>query len=107
MTNQKPNSIRAAVVKDFNKGYEVRDVDVPTDLGSNNIIIRIAAAGYCHTDLQMIQGVYESDGAKPSLIGSHEPAKTVSRKGQMRDNTTFRRSRGIYQYLQPWSFCSL
>ncbi|KAJ5965705.1 hypothetical protein N7481_012419 [Penicillium waksmanii] len=81
MTNEIPKSMRAAVVKDFNKGYEVRDVDVPTDLGPNDILVKIAAAGYCHTDLQVMQGVYESDGAKPGLIGSHEPAGTVVKEG--------------------------
>lgn len=81
MTDQIPKTMRAAVVKDFNKGYEVRDVEVPTDLGPNDILIKIAAAGYCHTDLQVEQGVYASDGAKPGLIGSHEPAGVVVKAG--------------------------
>lgn len=81
MTDQIPKTMRAAVVKDFNKGYEVRDVQVPTDLGPNDILVKIAAAGYCHTDLQVEQGVYASAGAKPGLIGSHEPAGTVVKTG--------------------------
>lgn len=81
MTEQIPKTMRAAVVKDFNKGYEVRDIDVPTDLGPNDILVKIAAAGYCHTDLQVLQGVYESAGAKPGLVGSHEPAGTVVKAG--------------------------
>ncbi|KAJ5702347.1 hypothetical protein N7488_009895 [Penicillium malachiteum] len=81
MTDQIPHTLRAAVVKDFNQGYEVRDVDVPTDLGPNDILIKIGAAGYCHTDLQVMQGVYESSGAKPGLIGSHEPAGVVVKVG--------------------------
>lgn len=81
MSDQIPKSMRAAVVKDFNKGYEVRDVEVPANLGPNDILIKIAAAGYCHTDLQVMQGVYASDGAKPGLIGSHEPAGTVVKAG--------------------------
>ncbi|KAJ5663079.1 hypothetical protein N7507_003810 [Penicillium longicatenatum] len=81
MTEQIPKSMRAAVVKDFNKGYEVRDIDVPADLGPNDILVKVAAAGYCHTDLQVEQGVYESAGAKPGLVGSHEPAGTVVKAG--------------------------
>ena len=81
MTAQIPKTMRAAVVKDFNKGYEVRDVEVPTNLGPNDILVKIAAAGYCHTDLQVMQGVYASSGAKPGLVGSHEPAGVVVKAG--------------------------
>lgn len=81
MTSEIPKTMRAAVVKDFNKGYEVRDVPVPTDLGPTDILVKIAAAGYCHTDLQVMQGVYESAGAKPGLIGSHEPVGVVVKAG--------------------------
>ncbi|OLN95652.1 Alcohol dehydrogenase 1 [Colletotrichum chlorophyti] len=81
MADSIPNKMRAATIKDFNKGYEVKDVDVPTDLGPNDVLVKIAAAGYCHTDLQVQQGVYESAGAHPGLVGSHEPAGTVVKLG--------------------------
>lgn len=81
MSNQIPPKMKAAVVKDFKKGYEVREVDVPSDLGPNDVLVKIHAAGYCHTDLQVMEGVYESDGAKPGLIGSHEPAGEVVKTG--------------------------
>ncbi|KAL0935463.1 alcohol dehydrogenase-like domain-containing protein [Colletotrichum truncatum] len=77
MADQIPKQMRAAAIKDFNKGYEIKDVNVPTDLGPNDVLVKIAAAGYCHTDLQVQEGVYESAGAKPGLIGSHEPAGTI------------------------------
>ncbi len=76
-----PQKMRAATIKDFKKGYEVKDIDVPTDLGPNDILLKIAAAGYCHTDLQVMEGVYESQGAKPGLVGSHEPVGTVVKAG--------------------------
>ncbi|KAJ5716272.1 hypothetical protein N7493_008183 [Penicillium malachiteum] len=81
MTGQIPHTMRAAVVKDFNQGYEVCDVDVPTDFGPNDVLLKIGAAGYCHTDLQLMQGVYESSGTKPCLIGSQEPAGVVVKAG--------------------------
>lgn len=81
MSDQIPHTMRAAVVKDFNQGYEVRDVEVPADLGPTDVLVKIAAAGYCHTDLQVMQGVYASAGAKPGLVGSHEPAGEVVRAG--------------------------
>ncbi|KAJ5633464.1 hypothetical protein N7490_009803 [Penicillium lividum] len=81
MMDKIPQTMKAAVVKDFQKGYEVRDVKVPSELGPNDILVKIGAAGYCHTDLQVMEGVYESGGAKPGLIGSHEPCGTVVKIG--------------------------
>ncbi|PWY99951.1 GroES-like protein [Testicularia cyperi] len=78
---QIPKQMKAATIKDFKKGYEVKNIDVPTDLGPHDILIKIGAAGYCHTDLQVMDGVYESQGAKPGLVGSHEPVGTVVKVG--------------------------
>lgn len=80
-SEQIPQKMRSAVIKDFKQGYEVKDIDVPVDLGPNDILVKIAAAGYCHTDLQVMEGVYASAGAKPGLVGSHEPAGTVVKAG--------------------------
>ncbi|KAK6207985.1 alcohol dehydrogenase GroES-like domain-containing protein [Colletotrichum tabaci] len=81
MADQIPQQMRAATIKDFNQGYEVKDIQVPTELGPNDVLVKIAAAGYCHTDLQVQEGVYESAGAKPGLVGSHEPAGTIVKLG--------------------------
>lgn len=81
MSDSVPQMMRAARVKAFNEPYEVADVDVPSDLEAHDILVQIKAAGYCHTDLQVLQGVYESAGAKPGLIGSHEPAGVVVKAG--------------------------
>jgi D-arabinose 1-dehydrogenase-like Zn-dependent alcohol dehydrogenase len=72
--------MKAATIKDFNQGYDVKNIDVP-ELGPHDILVKIAAAGYCHTDLQVMEGVYKSQGAKPGLVGSHEPAGTVVKVG--------------------------
>jgi len=58
MSNSLPQTMRAARVKAFNEPYEVADVDVPSNLEAHDILIQIKAAGYCHTDLQVLQGVY-------------------------------------------------
>ncbi|TKA22987.1 hypothetical protein B0A50_07205 [Salinomyces thailandicus] len=81
MADSVPKQMRAARIKDFNKPYEVADINVPSDLGDYDILVQIKAAGYCHTDLQVLQGVYESAGAKPGLVGSHEPAGVVVKAG--------------------------
>ncbi|GAB7365347.1 hypothetical protein MBLNU230_g6427t1 [Neophaeotheca triangularis] len=90
MSETIPQTMRGAVIKDFKQGYEVKDIDVPTDLGPNDILVKIAAAGYCHTDLQVMEGVYASAGAKPGLVGSHEPAGTVVKAGSDAGNSNIK-----------------
>ncbi|KAJ5626926.1 hypothetical protein N7528_004353 [Penicillium herquei] len=104
MSDKIPHTMRAAVVKDFNQGYEVRDVDVPTDLGPNDILIKIGAAGYCHTDLQVMQGVYESSGAEPGLIGSHEPAGVVVKVGSDANKSGIKVSDRVGS-INTYAFC--
>jgi len=43
-------------------------------IGENDILIKIGAAGFCHTDYQVWQGVYESPCP---IVPSHEPVGTV------------------------------
>ncbi|PWN47325.1 GroES-like protein [Violaceomyces palustris] len=76
-----PSKMKAATIKDFKKGYEVKEIEVPTNLEPFEVLVQIKAAGYCHTDLQVMEGVYEKDGSKPGLVGSHEPAGIVVKAG--------------------------
>ncbi|KAF4119586.1 alcohol dehydrogenase, propanol-preferring [Geosmithia morbida] len=99
-----PKQMEAAVVKDFNQGYEVRKIDVPSDLGPNDILVKIGAAGYCHTDLQVLEGVYESAGAKPGLVGSHEPAGTVVKVGNNANRNGIRTGDRVGS-INTYQFC--
>lgn len=76
-----PSQMKAARIAEFKKPMSVDTVDVPVELGPNDVLIQIKAAGWCHTDLQVLEGVYESAGAKPGLIGSHEPAGVIVKTG--------------------------
>ncbi|KAH9893672.1 GroES-like protein [Xylariomycetidae sp. FL2044] len=100
-----PSTMKAARIVDFNKGYEVADVDVPTDLGPNDVLIQIKAAGYCHTDLQVMQGVYASAGAKPGLIGSHEPAGVVVAVGSDADKNNVKVGDRVGS-INTYDFCN-
>ncbi|TDZ16200.1 alcohol dehydrogenase [Colletotrichum orbiculare MAFF 240422] len=80
--DQLPKHMRAATIKDFNKGYEVKDIEVPTKLDPNDVLVKIRAAGYCHTDLQVQEGVYASAGAHKGLVGSHEPVGEIAKLGK-------------------------
>jgi len=43
-------------------------------MGPNDLLIKIGAAGFCHTDYQVHEGVYKSP---LPLIPSHEPVGTI------------------------------
>ncbi len=51
----------------------VDTVPVPKDLKEEEILLKIEAAGWCHTDLQVLEGVYKDAGTMPPMVGSHEP----------------------------------
>ncbi|GIJ81502.1 hypothetical protein Asppvi_000001 [Aspergillus pseudoviridinutans] len=55
----------------------VPDVPVPTP-GPGELLIRVAAAGFCHTDYQVYKGAY---GTQLPFTGSHEPAGTIVQLG--------------------------
>ncbi|CAO1636600.1 unnamed protein product [Parajaminaea phylloscopi] len=77
-----PKTMKAAVLKEYKKPFQyVEDRPVP-QVGDDDVLVKIKAAGYCHTDLQVNEGVYESAGAKPGMIGSHEPAGIVVKLGK-------------------------
>ncbi|CAO1631294.1 unnamed protein product [Sympodiomycopsis kandeliae] len=80
MSQSIPKTMHAAVLKEYNKPLSYEERPVP-EVGPNDVLVKVKAAGYCHTDLQVAQGVYESAGAKPGMIGSHEPAGVVVKLG--------------------------
>lgn len=48
--------MKAAVLKEYNKPFQyVEDRPVP-EVGDDDVLVRIKAAGFCHTDLQVNQG---------------------------------------------------
>jgi S-(hydroxymethyl)glutathione dehydrogenase / alcohol dehydrogenase len=68
---------RAAVVAGQDAGIEIRDVVLP-ELGPDQVRVRVAAAGVCHSDLSMMNGTL-----RPSfpLVLGHEAAGTISAAG--------------------------
>jgi D-arabinose 1-dehydrogenase-like Zn-dependent alcohol dehydrogenase len=47
--------------------------------GDHDLLIRVYAAGFCHSDLQVLHGQF--DGADLPIIPSHEPAGEVVQVG--------------------------
>ncbi|POS76271.1 alcohol dehydrogenase GroES-like domain-containing protein [Diaporthe helianthi] len=72
-----PRRMRAAQISEYNKPYELVERDVPA-LGENELLIRVHAAGFCHSDLQVLQGQFKSP---LGMIPSHEPAGVIVQVG--------------------------
>lgn len=71
--------MKAAVVNEFNKNLEVKQVDIPKP-GHGEILVKMEACGVCHTDLHAAQGDWP---VKPNLpvIPGHEGVGLVDKVG--------------------------
>lgn len=80
-------TMNTARVTEFHKPYSVESIPVPTSssIGANDVLVKIAVAGYCHTDAMVAEGVM---GSKLPITGSHEGAGTVAAVGS--DVTKFK-----------------
>lgn len=67
------------VVK-FKEPYQINTVDVPdpAKLGPHDLLVKIAAASYCHTDSMIRNGIF---GTTLPSVASHEGAGTVVAAG--------------------------
>ncbi|RAQ47074.1 alcohol dehydrogenase [Aspergillus flavus] len=73
-----PKTMWAAQITEFNKPYTISTVNVPP-LRPNELLVKIHAAGFCHSDIQVLRG--ELNSPLP-LIPSHEPVGTVVQVGK-------------------------
>ncbi|KAJ9160591.1 Alcohol dehydrogenase GroES-like domain-containing protein [Coniochaeta hoffmannii] len=72
-----PSQMKAAHLREYNKPYELVTVDVPK-IKDNELLVELRAAGFCHSDLQVIHGQF---GTKLPIIPSHEPAGVIVQVG--------------------------
>jgi S-(hydroxymethyl)glutathione dehydrogenase/alcohol dehydrogenase len=70
--------VNAAVVHGPGTDIEVAEILVP-DLGPNEVRVKVAAAGVCHSDLSMINGTFAP--TFPLVLG-HEAAGTIAAVGE-------------------------
>jgi alcohol dehydrogenase, propanol-preferring len=73
-----PKQMKAVQVTEYSKPYVINSVSVPTDLGSHDLLVKVAIASYCHTDSMVAGGTFET--ALP-VTGSHEGSGTVTQIG--------------------------
>ncbi|TKA67971.1 hypothetical protein B0A55_09658 [Friedmanniomyces simplex] len=69
-----PAKMKAIQVTTYKQPYEIRDVDLPSDLQSTDLLVKVAVASNCHTDSMVQQGVF---GSPLPQTASHEGAGTV------------------------------
>ncbi|KAI1617125.1 chaperonin 10-like protein [Exophiala viscosa] len=71
-----PRSMKAHVLEKFNTPYALREVAVPSIEDQHDILIRVDAASYCHTDAVLAAGQLGPESMLPH-VGCHEFAGTV------------------------------
>ena len=54
--------MRAALVEEYGAPLIIRDVPTP-DIGDDDVLVRVEAAGVCATDLKVIDGELELVGS--------------------------------------------
>ncbi|KAM0558594.1 hypothetical protein ACHAPJ_004791 [Fusarium lateritium] len=105
MSNQTsvPEKMRALRLVEYNKSYKLYD-DVPTPTPKpDEILVCVAAAGFCHTDLMVYHGI--TQGPLP-FTGSHEPAGTVVGLGSDVPDTWHLGDRvGVTNFMDPCNKC--
>jgi len=74
------NTMKAAVVRELGQPLEIQEVPVP-DPKENQILVRIAATGICHTDLHAVKGDWPVK-PNPPFIPGHEGVGTVAAVGR-------------------------
>lgn len=72
-------TMKAAVVTEFNKPLQIREVPIP-EVGPGQIRMRVQASGVCHTDLHAAQGDWPVK-PNPPFIPGHEGVGYVEAVG--------------------------
>ena len=72
-------TMKAAVVRQFNKPLTIEEVPIPTP-GPGEVLVRIVATGVCHTDLHAADGDWPVKPSPPFIPG-HEGAGIVAAVG--------------------------
>lgn len=71
------STMKAIQIQEHNQPYRISEVHVPHPK-AHQVLVRIKAAGFCHTDLMALNGEFET---KLPFIGSHEPAGIIEEVG--------------------------
>lgn len=78
MASTVPNTMLAARVNAYSTPpkFDLEQIPLP-QLGHAEVLIRVTAAGLCHTDIGVAQGHKANEGSKVPMTAGHEPAGVV------------------------------
>jgi D-arabinose 1-dehydrogenase-like Zn-dependent alcohol dehydrogenase len=76
-TNKALKSMQAQVLETYNQPYQLRAVPIPQPIDPNDLLIKVEAASYCHTDHVLSQGQMPGLPLSFPHIGCHEFAGEV------------------------------
>jgi S-(hydroxymethyl)glutathione dehydrogenase/alcohol dehydrogenase len=74
--------MKAAVLYEAGRPLEIENLAMP-DVGEDDVLIKVAACGVCHTDLKVAEG--RNQFIPPTILG-HEVSGTVERVGARQKN---------------------
>lgn len=74
-TDKVPGQMNAQVLEAYNAPYTLKSIPVPNLVDPNEILVKVEAAGYCHTDAVIAAG--ERQPNPIPMIGCHEFVGTV------------------------------
>ncbi|KAH7082676.1 chaperonin 10-like protein [Paraphoma chrysanthemicola] len=77
MAKQLPDSMQAQYLEAYKTPYRLRSVPLPKPSSPHDILIKVDAASYCHTDFVLAEGQMPGLPRSFPHIGSHEFAGTV------------------------------
>lgn len=76
-SKQLPATMKAQFLDDFNVPYTCRNVPLPTISSPSDVLIKVDAASYCHTDAVLAAGKMPPNPPSFPHIGCHEFAGTI------------------------------
>ena len=69
--------MKAAVLLEARQPLQIEELEMP-DVGDEDVLIKVAACGVCHTDLKVVEG--RNRFTPPTILG-HEVAGTIEQVG--------------------------
>lgn len=84
-----PATMRAQVLANFGTPYQLSQVPVPELRDPNDLLIKVTAASYCHTDAMLAAGLLPPNPPSLPHVGCHEFAGIVVATGTSTEARSF------------------
>lgn len=102
MSVQTPSTMRAAVLRDIDRGLEVQEIRTPHPK-AGEVLVKVSACGLCHSDLHVIAGAIAFP--LPAVLG-HEVAGEIVEVGPGNEHNTLAVGQRVAgAFLMPCGQC--